>query len=63
MQHDPHTLISSYTVNGVTHYPHYWSTYCIHLNHADCRMTCKTCQTPCLCPCHRPAQRDGDDRG
>lgn len=60
-QHGPNVLISSYTVNGVIHYPHYWSTYCIHLNHADCRMTCKTCQAPCLCPCHRPpAQRDGE---
>ncbi len=34
-------------------YPHYTSTYCIHGNHADCRMTCKTCKAPCLCKCHR----------
>lgn len=33
-------------------HPHYTSTYCIHELHEDCRLTCKTCQLPCLCPCH-----------
>jgi hypothetical protein len=34
---------------------HYVSTYCIHDNHTDCRLTCKTCKAPCRCWCHRPA--------
>lgn len=38
-----------------THYPHYTSTYCIHELHESCRLTCKTCNAPCLCPCHHPA--------
>jgi hypothetical protein len=33
-------------------YPHYFSTYCIHDLHQDCRLTCKTCRAPCLCACH-----------
>lgn len=35
----------------------YLSTYCFHGNHADCRKTCKTCATSCICDCH------GDDDG
>jgi hypothetical protein len=31
----------------------YLSTYCFHGNHADCRLTCKTCHAPCVCECHR----------
>lgn len=34
-------------------FPHYWSTYCVHNLHAECRLTCKTCEAPCLCPCHQ----------
>ncbi len=45
--------------DGRLYYPHYWSTYCIHLNHADCRLTCKTCDAPCLCPCHEEGRTDG----
>jgi hypothetical protein len=35
-----------------TRYPHYYSTYCIHDLHDDCRLDCKTCQEPCRCICH-----------
>jgi hypothetical protein len=34
---------------------HYFSTYCIHADHAGCRGTCKTCGAPCRCRCHREA--------
>lgn len=30
----------------------YISTYCQHDKHEDCRLTCKICESPCLCPCH-----------
>ena len=30
----------------------YLSTYCLHGNHAACRLTCKTCRVPCICSCH-----------
>lgn len=42
----------------------YWSTHCRHTRHRDCRATelapgvprkpaqCKTCGSPCICPCH-----------
>jgi DNA-binding XRE family transcriptional regulator len=39
-------------------WPHYWSTYCIHLRHPDCRLTCKMCDAPCRCPCHLVVQVD-----
>jgi len=39
-------------------FPHYYSTYCIHDRHGECRKTCKTCSDPCLCPCHRLASTD-----
>jgi len=32
---------------------YYVSTYCQHEQHADCRLACKLCDAPCLCPCHR----------
>lgn len=35
------------------YYKHYTSTYCIHGDHSVCKLTCKTCQSPCLCQCHR----------
>jgi len=38
---------------GAVFYPHYWSTYCIHDRHDECRLTCKTCKAPCLCTCHQ----------
>lgn len=31
---------------------HYFSTYCIHGHHADCRETCKFCSDGCRCECH-----------
>lgn len=31
----------------------YVSTYCQHGLHDDCRLTCKICESGCLCPCHR----------
>jgi hypothetical protein len=34
-------------------WPHYTSTYCIHAHHEDCRETCKVCEGPCLCNCHK----------
>lgn len=37
-------------------YPHYTSTYCIHEQHDQCRLTCKTCERECLCACHGEAQ-------
>lgn len=30
----------------------YVSTCCQHELHADCRLICKHCEAPCLCPCH-----------
>ena len=39
----------------LTYWPHYYSTYCIHGRHDECRRTCKTCTAPCLCPCHKDA--------
>ena len=32
---------------------HYFSTYCLHDLHTDCRLTCKICAKPCRCRCHR----------
>lgn len=31
----------------------YLSTYCFHGQHGDCRLTCKICQTACICACHK----------
>lgn len=31
---------------------YYVSTYCLHELHDDCRLACKHCGAPCLCPCH-----------
>lgn len=33
-------------------HPHYLSTYCHHQLHDRCRLTCKVCGKPCVCPCH-----------
>lgn len=33
-------------------HPHYTGTYCIHGLHEQCKRECKTCGSPCLCPCH-----------
>ena len=30
----------------------YISTYCLHEIHKDCRLYCKHCTSPCICPCH-----------
>jgi hypothetical protein len=38
----------------------YVSTYCQHDRHGDCRLTCKVCQAPCLCPCHRGVEKEED---
>lgn len=37
---------------------HYLSTYCLHGNHDDCRLTCKTCEQPCRCPCHQSGEAE-----
>lgn len=34
-------------------WPHYFSTYCIHGQHEDCRLACKVCGSACRCACHR----------
>lgn len=34
------------------HLGHYVSSYCIHEDHENCRLTCKTCKDPCRCHCH-----------
>jgi hypothetical protein len=30
----------------------YLSTACYHREHVRCRLTCKFCETPCICDCH-----------
>ena len=30
----------------------YLSTYCLHGQHATCRLNCKVCGAACLCDCH-----------
>lgn len=35
-----------------THF--YVSTYCLHGDHAACRLRCKTCNADCLCGCGHP---------
>lgn len=30
----------------------YTSTACVHGLHSRCRLSCKFCLVPCLCPCH-----------
>lgn len=44
-------------------YPHYWSTYCVHHRHSECRLTCKTCDAPCLCVCHKVAPPPDPETG
>ena len=41
-------------------WPHYVSTYCMHEQHDDCRLTCKICHAPCLCYCHNVTPSGGD---
>lgn len=36
-------------------WPHYYSTYCIHDLHDQCRFTCKHCEETCRCDCHEEA--------
>lgn len=43
---DPHLAIP--TVHR------YVSTYCQHAQCGDCRLSCKVCGAPCLCPCGHP---------
>lgn len=52
------TITTTWAPGAQTYYPHYYSTYCIHGDHGGCRLTCKTCEAACLCPCHR--QPDGE---
>lgn len=42
-------------------YPHYTGTYCIHGLHEQCKLVCKTCEAPCLCPCGHPGEKEGTD--
>lgn len=44
---------------GTEMFPHYFSTYCIHELHEDCRLVCKHCTEQCRCPCHQ--EDDGAD--
>jgi hypothetical protein len=44
------------TWTPATRWPHYWSTYCMHGLHADCRLTCKICKSPCRCRCHEQSE-------
>lgn len=37
---------------------HYFSTYCMHGLHDDCRLTCKHCKAPCRCECHKDRATD-----
>lgn len=30
----------------------YLSTACHHVRHDLCRLVCKFCEVPCMCPCH-----------
>jgi hypothetical protein len=41
---------------------HYFSTYCLHADHLNCRLTCKICDAPCRCPCHAEVPAS-DERG
>lgn len=41
----------------------YLSTYCIHGNHEACRLTCKTCEQPCVCGCHEEGHADAEQGG
>lgn len=34
----------------------YLSTYCVHRDCPNCRVTCKCCGEPCICSCHRQAE-------
>lgn len=36
---------------------YYVSTYCVHELHDECRLICKHCHAPCLCPCHPQSGR------
>lgn len=51
--------VTDVLIEGLAYYPHYFSTYCIHGLHERCRLTCKHCEKPCLCRCHRAAHIDG----
>ena len=45
-------IVTEAGLKKIIGYPHYFSTYCQHGDHEDCRLTCKTCSAPCLCSCH-----------
>lgn len=32
----------------------YYGGDCRHNNHGACLVVCKTCRSPCVCPCHIP---------
>lgn len=38
---------------------HYFSTYCLHDLHGECRLRCKTCLAHCRCACHQPSGSPG----
>jgi hypothetical protein len=45
-------------VNEADYYPHYYSTYCIHDLHDQCRLTCKHCEKQCRCACHQAGSHE-----
>lgn len=56
----PAESVAVATINGEAYYSHYFSTYCIHGLHDDCRLTCKHCARACCCDCHQGEHTDGD---
>jgi hypothetical protein len=37
----------------LTRLGHYYSTWCMHGLHHQCKAECKRCAAPCRCRCHR----------
>lgn len=36
----------------LTRLAHYYSTWCMHKQHEQCKGSCKSCAAPCRCDCH-----------
>lgn len=45
--------ITAWLSRSIARLVHYVSTYCMHGRHEECRETCKICNAPCRCACHR----------